>query len=139
MSLYEGRKVFMDYKTFKVFFDKMERKGELKVGEYTLVYFSSESIIPSNPKSRYILYYRDELEIGVDYIEEEFESIGSLKSEFVDSYDKGIKYFDNIQDYLEYLYKKTINYYEERRKQELERVKQQEINEKELNEFLGEE
>src|SRR5699024_2582579 len=126
----------MDYETFEGFFNRMKDVKIATIGGYTLEYWTIESILPLLPDSEYITYSKGDLEIGVDHIGHYFE-VGSLSSIYNSSFDEGINNFDNLIDYLDYLYD---NSKEEERQQEqrrIEHLKEEERKQKKVDDFIN--
>lgn len=125
----------MDYETFEGFFKRMKEAKTITIGEYTLEYWTIESIVPLLPDSEYITYSKGDLEIGVDHIGHYFE-LGSLSPIYNNSFDEGIKNFDKLIDYLDYLYE---NSKEEERQQEQNRIeylREEERKQKKVDDFI---
>lgn len=125
----------MDYETFEGFFKRMKEVKTATIGGYTLEYWTIESIVPLLPNSEYITYSKGYLEIGVDHIGHYFE-LGNLDPIYNNSFDEGIKNFDNLIDYLDYLYE---NSKEEERQQEqnkIEYLREQERKQKKVDDFI---
>lgn len=126
----------MDYETFEGFFKRMKDVKIATIGGYTLEYWTIESILPLLPDSEYITYSKGDLEIGVDHIGHYFE-VGSLSPIYNSSFDEGINNFDNLIDYLDYLYE---NSKEEERQQEqrrIEHLKEEERKQKKVDDFIN--
>lgn len=126
----------MDYETFEGFFKRMKDVKIATIGGYTLEYWTIESILPLLPDSEYITYSKGDLEIGVDHIGHYFE-VGSLSPIYNSSFDEGINNFDNLIDYLDYLYD---NSKEEERQQEqrrIEHLKEEERKQKKVDDFIN--
>lgn len=132
----------MDYDTFLSFFDKLEKEESMDIGDYTLKYEDKPTIRTGS--YRIIQYFRDGYMIGKDYISEYYE-VGSIMptvdTSFGTSFDRGgIKNYDKLIDYLDYLYETNIQELrrqeQERERELLERQKEEELQEKKLNDFL---
>lgn len=126
----------MDYETFEGFFKRMKKIKTTAIGEYILEYWTIESIVPLLPDSEYITYYKGDLEIGIDHIGHYFE-LGSVSPIYNSSFDEGINNFDNLIDYLDYLYE---NQKEEKRQQEerrIEHLKEEERKQKKVDDFIN--
>ena len=126
----------MDYETFEGFFKRMKEVKTTSIGGYTLEYWTIESIVPLLPDSEYITYSKGDLEIGVDHIGHYFE-LGSLSPIYNNSFDEGIKNFDKLIDYLDYLYE---NSKEEERQQEQNRIeylREEERKQKKVDDFIN--
>lgn len=136
----------MDYDTFLSFFDKLEKEENMYIGDYTLKYEDKPTIRTSSYRS--IRYFRDGYMIGKDYINEYYE-VGSIMptvdtsfgASIDTSFDRGgIKNYDKLIDYLDYLYETNIQELrrqeQERERELLERQREEELKEMKLNDFL---
>uniref|UniRef100_A0AAU8GRN9 Uncharacterized protein n=1 Tax=Mammaliicoccus phage MSShimriz1 TaxID=3230127 RepID=A0AAU8GRN9_9VIRU len=137
----EGGETKMDYDTFLRFFDKLRVEDEIKIGDYTIRYDNESNTLASQSYEN-ISYYRHGYKIGSDYIYDYYrlgEIMPTLETSFDD--DNGIKNYDKLIDYLDYLYETNI---EELKRQELEEQQKlleeqrlEQLKEKKLNDFLG--
>ena len=132
----------MDYDTFLSFFDKLEKEESMDIGDYTLKYEDKPTIRTGS--YRIIQYFRDGYMIGKDYIKEYYklgDIMPTLDTSFDTSFDRGgIKNYDKLIDYLDYLYETNIQELrrqeQEREEELLERQREEELQEKKLNDFL---
>lgn len=131
----------MDFDTFISFIDKVKEEETIRVGDYTIRYFEKPSIrVTSSYKS--IQYFREGYMIGRDYINERYK-IGDIMPTLTTSFDddKGIKSFNKLIDYLDYLYGTNIERLKreklEREQELLEKKREEELRERKLNDFLG--
>lgn len=136
----------MDYDTFLSFFDKLEKEESMDIGDYTLKYEDKPTIRTGSYRS--IQYFRDGYMIGKDYISEYYE-IGSIMptvdtsfgTSIDTSFDRGgIKNYDKLIDYLDYLYETNIEELkrqeQEREEELLEKKREEQLRNKKLNDFL---
>ena len=130
----------MDYETFLCFFDKMREEKDIKVREYTVRYSDTPYILASG-NTEIIYYYREGYKIGEDFIDSLYiqgDIMPTVKTSFDN--DKGIKNYDKLIDYLDYLYETNIQELkrqeQERERELLERQRERELQEKKLNDFL---
>lgn len=131
----------MDYETFESLFDKMHKEKELKVGAYTVDYGKDNDSIRVG-YTQVIYYFRDGYMLGTDSIREFYEP-GSIMPRLETSFDKkkGIKNFDKLIDYLDYLYETNIDRLKEEERQReqrrLEYLKEEERKQRKLNDFIN--
>lgn len=136
----------MDYDTFLSFFDKLEKEENMYIGDYTLKYEDKPTIRTGSYRS--IQYFRDGYKIGEDYINEYYE-VGSIMptvdtsfgTSIDTSFDRGgIKNYDKLIDYLDYLYEANIHELKiqelERERELLEKQREEQLRDKKLNDFL---
>lgn len=130
----------MDKETFLKFFDTVAKKERISTGSY-IVEFGVINEPIGVGHSKFIYYSKDGYEIGKDYITEFYEP-GSIKVNTVTSYGiSGIKNFDKLIDYLDYLYESNIDRLkeEERQKEQrrIEYLKEEERKQKKVNDFMN--
>lgn len=137
----------MEYKVFLKFFKFMEKEKEITMGDYKIKYTFTPSPYPTAKEEQSIHYIYKDYELATDSIKEWYE-LGDIMPTQEDTYNQGIKDFDTIQAYLDYIYRKNIDKVKKERQayleqlQEIERQrlekeqKEKETNRK-LNLFLG--
>lgn len=130
----------MDYETFLKFFDTVAKKERLGIGSYIVEYGKINEPIGVG-YSRVIYYYRDGYKLGREYIHDFYEP-GSIMPRIETSYEiSGIKNFNKLIDYLDYLYKTNIDRLkEEERQQEQRRIeylKEEERKQKKVDDFIN--
>lgn len=131
----------MDYETFVTFFDRLRKEKELIIGDYTIQYTCLNDVTILTGSCEYIHYYKDKYKLGFDSLCEQYE-IGKVSPRLKSTYeDSGIKNFDTLEPYLDYLYSSNIDrLVEEERQQELnylKRKKEQERKQKKVDNFIG--
>lgn len=132
----------MDYDTFLSFFDKLKEEKQIEVGDYTIEYNKEHYDTLGSTSKETIRYYKDGYMIGNDYIHEYYR-IGDIMSTINTSFEKdfGIKGFDKLIDYLDYLYLSNIdkirNQKLEREQEIVEKQRKEQLKVKKLNDFLG--
>ena len=129
----------MDYETFIQFFNTMAKEERLAIGDYTLEYIKSPGVFLGQEETIY--YSKGKYMLGTDSIHE-FYKPGSIMPTQDTSYEKsGIKDFDKLLDYLDYLYESNIDRLrEEERQKEQRRIKQlkeEERKQKKVNDFIN--
>lgn len=130
----------MDYETFLKFFDTIAKEGRLGIGSYIVEYGQINEPIGVG-YSRVIYYYRDGYKLGREYINEFYEP-GRVMPNIETSYESsGIKNFNKLIDYLDYLYKTNIDRLkEEERQQEQRRIeylKEEERKQEKVDDFIN--
>lgn len=130
----------MDYETFFKFFDTVAKEERMNIGSYTLEYGILHHPVGVG-HDRVIWYYRDGYRIGREYINEFYEP-GSIVVNTLSSYEiSGIKNFDKLIDYLDYLYQANIDSLkEEERQQEQRRIeylREEERKQKKVDNFIN--
>lgn len=129
----------MDYETFLRFFDKLREEECMSIGDYVIKYRDEPVIRPDSYKS--INYFRNGYMIGEDYIKEYYK-LGDIMPTLDTSFDndKGIKNYNKLIDYLNYLYETNIERLKheelEREQELLEQQREEELQEEKLNDFL---
>ena len=130
----------MDYETFFKFFDTVGEQKRIYVGDYIVEYGKVNEPI-SVGYSKVIYYYRDGYELGKDYINEFFVP-GNIMPNVETSYEtSGIKNFNKLIDYLDYLYETNIDKLKEEERQReqhrIERMKEEERKQKKVDDFIN--
>lgn len=132
----------MDYDTFLSFFDKLKEEKQIEVGDYTIEYSKEHYDMLGSTSKEAIRYYKDGYMIGNDYIHEYYR-IGDIIPTINTSFEKdfGIKGFDKLIDYLDYLYLSNIdkirNQKLEREQEIVEKQRKEQLRVKKLNDFIG--
>lgn len=131
----------MDYETFLRFFDELKYEKDIEIRDYTIKYTKEGGTLGTTSKE-FIYYYRDGYKLGEDYIHEYYR-VGDIIPTIHTTYDRdnGIKNFDKLIDYLDYLYETNIDRLKgEKRKQEQDRltmIEKERLKNKKLYDFLG--
>lgn len=130
----------MDYETFQGFFDTLREDKVLELKNYTIKYSKEDSTLGS-ATLEFVYYCRDGYKIGEDFISECYK-VGEIMPQIKTSFDKvdGIRNFDKLIDYLDYLYESNIDRLKEEEKEEeqmmLEVLKEEQLKAEKLNNFL---
>lgn len=132
----------MEHEVFIHLFDKMRGQREMKLGIYTIEYEFNPApgLIGSEPDVELLNYYRDEFTIGTDKVWRWYEP-GNIMPTYNDTFDEGIENFENMKDYLDYLFKEELERIKQQEqaylKEEKEKIEKEIILDKKLDEFLG--
>lgn len=132
----------MEHEVFLHLFDKLRNQRELELGVYVIKYEFEPALglMGSEPDIELLNYYRGDFIIGTDKMWKWYEP-GSIMPSHSDTFDEGIKNFESMRDYLEYLFKEELERIKQQEQEHLKREKERRekefILDKKLNNFLG--